>query len=71
MLDLAQTGYNNRGYFRNDWKNAIITGGSAYDGGEAGKGYGQGRLDTCIGYCSFTGNYSSGPADWYFKLGLE
>lgn len=57
--------------FRNDWKNAIILGGSAYDGGVAGKGYGQGRNASCDGICSFSGSYTSGAADWYFKLGLE
>lgn len=69
MLDVA--GYSNgSGYLRNGWQNAIASGGGAYVGGVAGAGYARGANAGCAG-CLFEGPYHSGPADWYFKLGLR
>ncbi|MEX2436776.1 MAG: hypothetical protein WD471_01270, partial [Candidatus Paceibacterota bacterium] len=74
MLDVSRSGSDGRqGLFRNDWQNAITTGGSAYSNGKAGKGRGMGYNDDefCELECSFDGNYSAGESDWYFKLGLR
>jgi len=54
--------------FDNEWFNAIKTGDSAYENGEAGKGKYKGKNNTCGSSCVFSGNYSTGLADWYFKL---
>ena len=72
VLDLAASGWDGSvGYFRNSWKNAVGGGGAAYALGEAGKGLGRGRNETCDS-CVFNGNYLSiGPADWYMKIGLK
>lgn len=65
VLDVS--GYwDNRGYFRNEWRNAIQSGDS-YSRGRAGKGFGSG-LNAETNLFSFIGDYSSGPADWWFKI---
>jgi len=70
VLDVAS--YSNAsGYFRNRWRNAVMSGGDAYEG-EAGRGYMNGSQDSCEGLsCSYTPNYMSGSADWYFRIGKE
>lgn len=55
----------NRGYFRNIWKNAINSGSDAYTGGQAG----QGTSGVCNNYCTFTVPYPDATADWYMKIG--
>ena len=69
VLDLASYS-DGSGYFRNGWQNAIAGGGGAYEGGIAGMGYARGANAMCSG-CFYERIYTSGPADWYFKLGLK
>lgn len=66
-LAIDVSGYwDNRGYFRNEWRNAIQLGDS-YSRGSAYKGFGSGmNADTSM--FVIVGNYSSGPADWWFKI---
>lgn len=56
-----------RGYYRNQWQNAISVGGDFYGSGQAGRG----NSGTCDGYCSFTVPYPDASADWYMKIGLS
>lgn len=71
VLDIQST--HRDSWFDGRWHNAIATGGSVYDKGEGGKGFGKGKNDDslCSTNCSYSGNYSSGSADWWFKIGRE
>lgn len=64
VLSVKEYG-DSRGYYRNQWKNAINTGGDLYDGGQASKG----NSGVCDGYCAFTVPYPDATADWYMKIG--
>lgn len=65
-LDVARYS-DNRGYFRNKWRNAVA-GDETYTRGHAGRGYGNG-LNPGTDMFGYSGNYSFGPADWWFKIG--
>ncbi len=70
VLDIA--GGSGQPYFYNKWYNAIMTGGTAYVGGNAGRGLMRGNLSSCGTFCSFDGDYyDTGASDWYFSLGLQ
>ncbi len=56
-----------RGYYRNQWQNAINAGSDLYGYGQAGRG----NSGTCDGYCDFTVPYPDASADWYMKIGLS
>ena len=58
------------GYYRTSWANAIGRG-DIYADGVAGRGYGQGWNASCGAYCSFSGSYYGGDADWYMKIGYR
>ncbi len=69
VLDAAE--YSDiRGHMRNEWKNAVMSGGSAYAEGIAGSGHYRGRNAACGGevVCDFTPNSA---ADWYMKIGTR
>ena len=58
-----------RGFYRNQWSNAINGGTDVYAGGQSGFG----PIDDCGGdsYCpSIIIPYPDASADWYFKIGL-
>ncbi len=69
VLDVASYS-DSSGYFRNGWQNATASGGTIYPNGIGGQGYARGANASCDG-CRFEREYISGPADWYFKLGLR
>lgn len=70
MLDVA--GYANmEGFFRNQWRNAVMSGPDSIPDGEAGMGTGRGMGAECEGRCSYGGPTPWGPHDWYMKLGSE
>lgn len=55
-----------RGYFRNQWQNAINTGTNLYSAGQAGMG----NSGVCDSWCSFYIPSPDATADWYMKIGL-
>ncbi|MBI5732510.1 hypothetical protein HY967_00935 [Candidatus Jorgensenbacteria bacterium] len=67
VLDVASY-FIPRGYFRNEWRNAVYKGDDMYTNGEAGYGIAQGLSGSCG--CGFGGLYSDGPVDWYMKIGI-
>jgi hypothetical protein len=73
VLDVSSGGYADKGYFNNEWANAVKKG-NVYQNGEAGTGRYKGKNSNCsdisdgLNQCSFDGNYHLGPADWYLKL---
>jgi hypothetical protein len=52
---------------RNKWRNAI-GGDEIYSRGHGGRGHGNG-LNPGTNMFSYAGDYSFGPADWWFKIG--
>jgi len=60
-----------RGYYRNQWQNAINTGIDLYVGGQAGIGPSKTCNPQCVSYGPSTYiPYPDATADWYMKIGL-
>jgi hypothetical protein len=71
VLDIKKHS-DSRGWYRNQWQNAINTGNDLYTGGQAGRGPGE-TCDNpwCSSYSPSTYiPYPNATADWYMKIGL-